>query len=933
MATLRSIDSKNSLLNDEGGNQNDYYLRVQLPNDMTTVMQVQGEMTMWEIMCVIASKKQLTPSQHVAKIVFQDGKSEMANESRALNSYVGLERLVVQKKPDVGESANLARMRQGRRTSVVLNAPKPATVRMSSQEFPRTETDEAVLAMRAAAAKADAGLLSKNRKTIKNVAMFLFNKKSSGDMLGDLASSPSSGDLSPFPPQSPRPISEATTDSDSDARSSHRFSTNIPSGGNESYNSKASSMQSLDCDLDTLYDGKAGKTVSSLQPPSPASGGVVRRYSAEPSRDQPNRKSLLLRSATANGLSASVADVDQLAGSGSSIAVREGGDAAAGEAYSENEVKASDEDGPKSAPLTRTDSLVSRDAQNREKIRKRTVSSPSTTGTSGYATLRRPVMRANRKPSADLEPGSESSSMLSPDSIQDGSTTSLAAPSTPGADDSKKVLLKVSLPDNQSTTILVHPEITMETLLSHICKKRLLEFDQYTLEIAKEGVTVEVDRPVGFYIQTCGIVGVIVVRKEKVYSTMCVSEGGQDVMILQIVNGVPQVMAATPGKLIERVSDEAEQDNKFLDTLLLTYRSFLKPIEFFDQLVARFNSELPPDPSPEDIEYFEKMKVPTQKRVIAAFKWWVQHHYHDFGVDSSIKADLEDFVEQIMKYNGGEFAADASELYEIIEMQGAAYAEMFNNYKAVERRGKTIEGMITVAAISVEDMSQQLCIHNFKLFHNIHPIEYLNQIWQSSAESSPSMKYFVDRFDKESYWIATEVVREKDLKKRVAVLRKFIHTGKMCQELNNFFTMYALIAGLNMPPVQRLKKTWEALPDKTKKTWAELEKIQDPSRNMKNYRDLLAVASPPIVPFLPLYLKDLTFMNDGNESKIGAERQMINFDKLRMMGNRVKDISGLASVEYSFEPLPPVQNFLSKPPVERSLAKLKEMSLECEKPA
>lgn len=72
-------------------------------------------------------------------------------------------------------------------------------------------------------------------------------------------------------------------------------------------------------------------------------------------------------------------------------------------------------------------------------------------------------------------------------------------------------------------------------------------------------------------------------------------------------------------------------------------------------------------------------------------------------------------------------------------------------------------------------------------------------------------------------------------------------------------------------------------------------------------------------------------MNDGNESKIGAEREMINFDKLRMMGNRVKDISGLAGVEYSFESKPPIQNFLAKPPIEKSMAKLKEMSLDCEK--
>ncbi|KAI8816195.1 ras guanine nucleotide exchange factor domain-containing protein [Fimicolochytrium jonesii] len=499
---------------------------------------------------------------------------------------------------------------------------------------------------------------------------------------------------------------------------------------------------------------------------------------------------------------------------------------------------------------------------------------------------------------------------------------------SPGVDEGKRVLLKVSLPDFQSTTIFIGPEQTMETALMHICQKRQLDFEQYTLEVPKEGVIVEMDRTVAFYNQQ-GIGEVIVVQKEKTYSTMCVNEGGQDVMILQALSGKPQVMAATPAKLIERLTDQDENDKTFMDTLLLTYRSFMTPVDFFDQLVARFNSELPPDPSPEDIEYFNRMKLPTQKRVIATFKWWVQHHYHDFGVDSAVKADLEDFVDQITTYNGGEFAADASELYGYIESQALAYEEMFHNYKNVERKGKTIEGM--VQEISVDDLAQQICLHDFKLFNNIHPIEYLNQIWNNSAESSPSMKYFIERFDKESYWAATEIVKEKDLKKRTALLRKFILTGKMCQELNNFFTMFAIIAGLNIPPIQRLKKTWEALPDKAKKSWAELEKMADPSRNMKNYRDTLLAASPPIVPFLPIYLKDLTFMNDGNESKIGTERQMINFDKLRMMGNRVKDISALARIEYNFEPKPPIQNFLSKPPVEKSMAKLKELSLECEK--
>ena len=69
-------------------------------------------------------------------------------------------------------------------------------------------------------------------------------------------------------------------------------------------------------------------------------------------------------------------------------------------------------------------------------------------------------------------------------------------------------------------------------------------------------------------------------------------------------------------------------------------------------------------------------------------------------------------------------------------------------------------------------------------------------------------------------------------------------------------------------------------------------------------------------------------MNDGNQSKV---RGMINFDKLRMMSARVNDITALVGTPYSFETKVLVQNYLTKPPIEKSITKLKEMSRECEK--
>ncbi len=139
-----------------------------------------------------------------------------------------------------------------------------------------------------------------------------------------------------------------------------------------------------------------------------------------------------------------------------------------------------------------------------------------------------------------------------------------------------------------------------------------------------------------------------------------------------------------------------------------------------------------------------------------------------------------------------------------------------------------------------------------------------------------------------------------------------------------------------------MKKTWEVndslhqgLVPKSKSMYDELEKLTDPGRNMKKYRDRLVICTPPIVPFvrsflfyLAIYLKDLTFINDGNPSRIN---DLYNFEKCRMLYSRVNDIALLAKVEYNFPDIPSLQNFLKTPKIEKSLTKLKEMSVLCEK--
>ena len=131
----------------------------------------------------------------------------------------------------------------------------------------------------------------------------------------------------------------------------------------------------------------------------------------------------------------------------------------------------------------------------------------------------------------------------------------------------------------------------------------------------------------------------------------------------------------------------------------------------------------------------------------------------------------------------------------------------------------------------------------------------------------------------------------------------------------------------------------KALPDKAKQVWAEVEKITDPSKNMKIYRDRLQVSVPPMVPFLrkyyiifinfvALYLKDLTFINDGNASKVQGD--LVNIYKLRMMAKEVQEIVSLGGTVYNFERKTAVMNWLEKPNIETNINKLKQLATALE---
>lgn len=91
--------------------------------------------------------------------------------------------------------------------------------------------------------------------------------------------------------------------------------------------------------------------------------------------------------------------------------------------------------------------------------------------------------------------------------------------------------------------------------------------------------------------------------------------------------------------------------------------------------------------------------------------------------------------------------------------------------------------------------------------------------------------------------------------------------------------------GLGNVALSRLTQTWERLPSKSRKVFAEFESFIDPSRNHRAYRMALNKMSPPLLPFMPLILKDMTFTHEGNKTYTDG---LVSFEKMHMLAQTIR---------------------------------------------
>nr|XP_023995604.1 rap guanine nucleotide exchange factor 4-like [Salvelinus alpinus] len=209
-----------------------------------------------------------------------------------------------------------------------------------------------------------------------------------------------------------------------------------------------------------------------------------------------------------------------------------------------------------------------------------------------------------------------------------------------------------------------------------------------------------------------------------------------------------------------------------------------------------------------------------------------------------------------------------------------------------DQEGPSAGSMSSFELMSSKDLAYQMTLYDWELFSCVHEHELLYHTFgrQSFRRTTANLDLFLRRFNQVQLWVVTEVCLCGQLSKRVQLLKKFIKIAAHCREFKNLNSFFAIIMGMSNPAVSRLTQTWEKLPSKFKKFYAEFESMMDPSRNHRAYRLTVTKIEPPIIPFMPLLLKVLSLSDpevcqpNKNHAEVrGYVRKLCVIDKQRTL--------------------------------------------------
>eukprot|EP01129_Flabellula_baltica_P000516 TRINITY_DN10506_c0_g1_i1.p1 TRINITY_DN10506_c0_g1~~TRINITY_DN10506_c0_g1_i1.p1 ORF type:complete len:512 (-),score=104.88 TRINITY_DN10506_c0_g1_i1:28-1563(-) len=401
-----------------------------------------------------------------------------------------------------------------------------------------------------------------------------------------------------------------------------------------------------------------------------------------------------------------------------------------------------------------------------------------------------------------------------------------------------------------------------------------------------------------------------------------VIQADEDGLVWWVKKGVRQLRGGSMDDIIKLLtSDTASMENDFTETFLLAYRSHLTPHELLDKLFDRYDEierEVPTvELDRDELKQFQTRKKIAKLRVANIVKMWIGQHFHDFAGDPELAQFARERVYDIFIAEDLGLGESILQTYEIGKK---TYGE--KSTKKLQFSEEPPKSIIPETNIFEDfdpiEVARQLCILEHSIYKEIEPKECLNQVWNKNRNQAPNIIKQINFFNAFSTFVASQILSFETLKERARSVKQFIRIMVGCEQYNNYNACQAILSAFLSSGVYRLYGTWEVVKKNKERLYdmyKEIELILSSEGSYSVLREELRLSNPPALPYLGLYLRDLTFIEDGNHNFIpvqteDGEIEVVNFDKMRKVSTVIKDIRLFQQGAYNFNLVEPIYDFL-----------------------
>ncbi|KAF2070552.1 hypothetical protein CYY_008127 [Polysphondylium violaceum] len=368
--------------------------------------------------------------------------------------------------------------------------------------------------------------------------------------------------------------------------------------------------------------------------------------------------------------------------------------------------------------------------------------------------------------------------------------------------------------------------------------------------------------------------------------------------------GIKSIKYASLNQLIIKLTNESNSELKFSKTFITTYRSFTSSNILLMKLIQRYF--IPNINNSPPFNFINKIQIPIQLRVLNVIRMWVEQYPNDFTPPLIEK--LSSFLTCTRRNGHGQYSdlilkkfnSKKKDRLELPTYQPPKPKIFWMKYSSEY-----------IFCLSSTDVAEQLTLIDFDTYKSIEEIELLNQAWSKDQKNTPNITAMSTRFNSVSAFVSWSILREADIKVRSKMMAKFIKICIALSKLNNFNGLYSVLAGLNSSSIYRLHHTKSLIPKTYFKKYEHLCKFLDNNKSQKVYREAIHSTCPPLIPYVGIYLTDLTFIEDGNKDEV---KGLINFKKRELIFSTIMEIQQYQQQPYNIKPKPNIIQFLFELP-------------------